>query len=208
MALSSALWSVFVTLIVTIGPIETAAVFASLTAAEHRERRKSLAARAVLIAGAMLLLFAIGGNLVLGLLHVSLASFQIAGGLLLFLQALTLTFSSPGLSSITEREHQEAERPGDIAVLPLAFPLIAGPGSLSAIVLLMSRATTLTEQVAIFGSLFLCLMLTLVALLLSERLIKWLGETGADVVGRISGVLLAALAVQFVLDGLRLSGLL
>ena len=70
----------------------------------------------------------------------------------------------------------------------------------------MSRATAWTEHIAIFGSLFLCLLLTLIALLLSERLIKWLGETGADVIGRISGVLLAALAVQFVVDGLRLLG--
>ena len=208
MDFSPAIWSIFVTLFVTIGPIETAVVFASLTANTHRESRKSLAVRAVIIAGTMLLLFALCGNLVLSLLHVSLASFQIAGGLLLFLQALTLTFASPGLSSITEREHREAEKPGDIAVLPLAFPLIAGPGSLSAAVLLMSRATTFSEHIAIFCSLLVCLLLTLVVMLLSEPVVKLLGETGADVVARISGVLLAALAVQFVVDGLRLTGAL
>lgn len=203
MNLSLSLWSVFVTLLVTIGPVETAAIFASLTAGVHRSQRTSLAARSIVIGGIMLLLFALGGNLVLGLLHVSLPSFQIAGGILLFLQALTLTFSSPGLSSISEGEHREAERPGDIAVLPLAFPMIAGPGSLSAVVLLMSRLHTLPDHIAVLAILGVCLVLTFAAMLAAERLQQWLGETGSDVVGRISGVLLAALAVQFVLDGLK-----
>jgi len=121
----------------------------------------------------------------------------------LFLQALSLTFSKSGLSSISEGEHREAERPGDIAVFPLAFPLIAGPGSLSAVVLLMGRVQGLENALAIVVLLLVCLILTFAALLASEWLQRWLGETGSDVVGRISGVLLAALAVQFVLDGLR-----
>ncbi|MEI9996895.1 MAG: MarC family protein [Rhizomicrobium sp.] len=207
MSLSLSLWSAFVTLFVTIGPIETATVFASLTTGVHRSRRTSLAARSVSIAGVMLLLFALGGNLLLGLLHVTLPAFQIAGGILLFLHALTLTFASPGLSSISEGEHREAERPGDIAVLPLAFPMIAGPGSLSAVVLLMSRLERWSDELAVLVLLAACLALTFVAMLLADVLQRWLGQTGSDVVGRISGVLLAALAVQFVLDGLRQSGL-
>jgi multiple antibiotic resistance protein len=202
MNLSLSLWSAFITLLVTIGPVETAAVFASLTAGVHKTQRTALAVRSVLIAGTMLVLFAVGGNLVLGLLHVSLPSFQIAGGILLFLLALTLTFASPGLSSLSEGEHREAERPGDIAVLPLAFPMIAGPGSLSAIVLLMSRLNTWPDDIAVLAILGVCLVLTFAAMLMAERLQHLLGETGSDVVGRISGVLLAALAVQFVLDGL------
>jgi multiple antibiotic resistance protein len=197
------LWSAFVTLLVTIGPVDTAAVFTSLTRDVHKANRKSLAARAVIVAGMMLLIFAVAGNLLLALLHVSLPAFQVAGGILLFLQALTLTFSKSGLSSISELEHREAERPGDIAVLPLAFPLIAGPGSLSAIVLLMGRANGLANEVAIIAMLLICLTLTFLAMLASDHLGHWLGETGSDVVGRISGVLLAALAVQFVFDGLR-----
>jgi multiple antibiotic resistance protein len=130
-------------------------------------------------------------------------AFQVAGGILLFLQSLTLTFGISGLSSITEGEHREAQQPGDIAVFPLAFPLIAGPGSLSAIVLLMGRSEGTIRGVAIISILIFCLALTFAALLGSEILQRWLGETGTDVVGRISGVLLAALAVQFVFDGLR-----
>jgi multiple antibiotic resistance protein len=126
-------------LLVTIGPVETAVVFASLTAGIHRSQRRSLAIRPTAIAGLVLVLFAVGGNFTLGLLHISLPAFRVAGGVLLFLQSLSLTFSGPGLSSINEGERHDAERPGDIAVFPLAFPLIAGPGSLSAAVLLMGR---------------------------------------------------------------------
>jgi multiple antibiotic resistance protein len=197
------IWSAFVTLLVTIGPIETAAIFASLTNGIHRTHRVSLAIRSIMVASALLLIFALAGNILLTLLHVSLPAFQIAGGLLLFLQALTLTFSKSGLSSISEGEHREAELPGDIAVFPLAFPIIAGPGSLSAIVLLMGRVEGWASRGAIIGVLVLCLALTLVAMLATDWIMDLLGKTGSDVVGRISGVLLAALAVQFVLDGLH-----
>lgn len=197
------IWSAFVTLLVTIGPIETAAVFASLTNGIHRTHRVSLAVRAIIVASALLLVFALAGNILLALLHVSLPAFQIAGGLLLFLQALTLTFSKSGLSSISEGEHREAELPGDIAVFPLAFPIIAGPGSLSAIVLVMGRVDEWESRGAVIGMLALCLALTLAAMLATDWLMGLLGKTGSDVVGRISGVLLAALAVQFALDGLH-----
>jgi multiple antibiotic resistance protein len=117
----SGLLSSFVTLFVTIGPIETAVIFAGLTSGVHHKERRSLALRSVTIAGLMLVLFAVGGNFLLSLPHVSLPAFRVAGGMLLFLQALTLTFSSPGLSSINEGERRDAEKPGDIAVFPLVF---------------------------------------------------------------------------------------
>jgi multiple antibiotic resistance protein len=203
MQVPSSLLSSFVTLFVTIGPIETAVIFSGLTSGIHHKERRSLALRSVAIAGLMLLLFAVGGNLVLSLLHVSLPAFRVAGGMLLFLQALTLTFSSPGLSSINEGERRDAEKPGDIAVFPLAFPLIAGPGALSAVVLLIGRAEGWSEDASIIVMIGLCLIITWVAMRGADVLVRILGKTGADVVGRISGVLLAGLAVQFIFDGLR-----
>ena len=167
--------SSFVTLFVMIGPVETAVVFASLTAGVHRGDRRSLALRSVMIAGLVLLLFAIGGAFVLSLLHISLPAFRVAGGLLLFLQALTLTFSSPGLSSLNEREKQDAERPGDIAVFPLAFPLIAGPGSLAAAVLVMGRTAGWIEAAGVIAMILVCLLLTFGAMRAAERLIALLG---------------------------------
>lgn len=195
--------STFVTLLVTISPVETAAVFGALTAGIHRPERRRLAWRAVVIAGFLLLVFAFGGAVVLGLLHVSMPAFRVAGGVLLFLQALTLTFGNPaGLSGLNPEEKRAAKEPGDIAVFPLAFPLIAGPGALTAVVLLMGQGG-LGQGVVVTACLGACLALTYLALLIVDRLTRWLGVTGADVVGRISGVLLAALAVQFVFDGLR-----
>jgi multiple antibiotic resistance protein len=192
-----------VTLLVTIAPVDAAAFFLVLAAGFSHETRRKLAARSVLIAGAMLLLFALAGNLLLNLMRVSLPAFQVAGGILLFLQALSLTFSRSGLSSIDEGEQREAAGSADIAVFPLAFPLIAGPGSLTAIVLLMGQAPGMIDRAAILAILILCLALTLAAMLMGEGLISRLGKTGTDVVARISGLLLAALAVQFAFDGLR-----
>jgi multiple antibiotic resistance protein len=202
MPFSPNILSSFITLLVTIGPIETAVVFASLTAGIHRRGRLSLARRSVIIASFVLLLFALAGGAVLSLLHISLPAFRVAGGVLLFLQALTLTFASPGLSSISERERREAEEPGDIAVFPLAFPLIAGPGSLSAAVLVMGRVQGWMEGASIIGMILACALLTWLTMLAADRLVRLLGRTGADVVGRISGVLLAGLAIQFIFDGL------
>lgn len=202
MHIAPSILSSFVTLFVTIGPVETAVVFASLTAGIHREQRRSLALRSVAIAGVVLFLFAVGGALALALLHISLPAFRVAGGVLLFLQALTLTFSSPGLSTLSESEKHDARQPGDIAVFPLAFPLIAGPGSLSAAVLVMGRTDGWVEASGVIAMLIICLLLTLGAMRMAERLIALLGATGADVVSRISGILLAGLAVQFIFDGL------
>ena len=191
----------FVMLLVTIGPVETAVVFASLTAGIHRGERQSLAVRSTLIAGFVLLLFAVGGNVTLRLLHITLPAFRVAGGILLFLQALSLTFAGPGLSSISQGERDDAERAADIAVFPLAFPLIAGPGSLSAAVLLMGRTARWVESAGVIAMIIACLGLTYAAMRGADRLVGWLGATGADVIRRISGVLLAGLAVQFVFDG-------
>jgi multiple antibiotic resistance protein len=195
--------SSFVTLLVTIGPIETAVIFASITVGIHRTQRASLARRSTIIAGFVLLLFALGGNATLNLLHISIPAFRVAGGLLLFLQALSLTFSGPGLSSISEGERRDAEKPGDIAVFPLAFPLIAGPGALSAAVLLMGKAQNWLSCFWVLAMIGICLGLTYLAMRSAEGLVTLLGQTGADVVGRISGILLAGLAVQIIFDGLE-----
>lgn len=199
--------SAFVTLLATTGPIETAAIFISITKGVHRPARGPLALRSVLIATFVLVAFAVAGVPILSYLQISIPAFRIAGGLLLFLQALTLTFSSPGLSSIDDREQREAQEPGDIAVFPLAFPVIAGPGALAAVVLLMGQTESLAEKISVIAMLFVCLALTYLAMRIGDALARWLGNTGADVVGRVSGVLLAGLAVQFVLDGVRAAGI-
>ncbi len=195
--------SAFVTLFVTIGPIDAAAVYFGLTAGEHSSERSQLPGRSIVIAGVLMLAFALLGNPILASMHVSLPAFRFAAGVMLFLQSVSLVFGGrAGLSSISAAEQREALAPGDIAVFPLAFPLIAGPGALAAIVLLMGRAD-MVHAAIVLAVLFGCLALTYWALLGAERLKVLLGVTGADVVGRVSGILLGALAAQFIFDGLR-----
>lgn len=202
--------SAIVMFLVTIGPLETAAIFGVLTTGARRPVRRRLAIRAVAIAGAVLLVFAIGGTKFLGLLQVSMPAFEVAAGILLLLQSIELIFAHPsGLSALTAGEEREAERSDEIAVFPLAFPLIAGPASITAAMLLMGQADADPARVAVlFLSLLLALALTYAVLILVEPLGRVLGVTGTNVIARISGILLAALAVQFIFDGLRESHLL
>ena len=202
--------SAIVMFLVTIGPLETAAIFGVLTTGARRPVRRRLAIRAVAIAGAVLVVFAIGGTKFLGLLQVSMPAFEVAAGILLLLQSIELIFAHPsGLSALTAGEEREAERSDEIAVFPLAFPLIAGPASITAAMLLMGQADADPVRVAVlFVSLLLALALTYAVLILVEPLGRVLGVTGTNVIARISGILLAALAVQFIFDGLRESHLL
>jgi multiple antibiotic resistance protein len=154
----------------------------------------------------MLVLFAVGGNLVLSLLHISLPAFRVARRNAAIPAGIDAAFSSPGLSSINDGERRDAEKPGDIAIFPLAFPLIASPGTLSAVVLLTGRADGWVEDASVIVMIGLCLIITYIAMRAADILVRILGQTGADVVGRISVILLiplAGLAVQFIFDGLR-----
>lgn len=202
--------SAIVMLLVTIGPIETAAIFGVLTGGARRAARHRLAIEAVGIAGGVLVVFAIGGTDFLGLLHVSMPAFQVAAGILLLLQSIELIFAQPsGLSALTAGEEKEARGTGEIAAFPLAIPLIAGPASITATMLLMGQAGVDLVKVAVFFlALLLALALTWASLVLVEPLGRVLGVTGTNVIARISGILLAAIAVQFMFDGIRESHLL
>jgi multiple antibiotic resistance protein len=201
--------SAIVMLLVTIGPLETAAIFGVLTTRARRTARRRLAIQAVLIAGGVLVVFATGGTKFLGLLQVSMPAFEVSAGILLLLQSIELIFAHPsGLSTLTQGEEREAERSDEIAVFPLAIPLIAGPASITAAMLLMGQAGADPVRVAVlFLSLLLALALTYAALILVDPLGRLLGVTGTNVIARISGILLAALAVQFIFDGIRESHL-
>jgi multiple antibiotic resistance protein len=202
---SSALTMFFV----TIGPIEVATIFLAVTPAFSSEARAKIAVIASVIGGLTLFLFALGGNALLRALGVGLPAFRTAGGILLLKMAADLVFLHHSqLSSLSKAEEDEAVHHTSIAVFPLSIPMIAGPGSMTAVVLLMGRAATAVEQAAVLGSLALVMVVTFAALAGANRLVKFLGLTGANVVARISGILLAALAMQFVFDGLRESGVL
>ena len=159
----------------------------------------------MLIAGGILVTFVIVGDALLRALGIGVPAFQIAGGVLLFLLAVDMLFARhSGLRSTTEREQREAEHRKDISVFPLAIPLIAGPGALTTVLLMVSEQG---DNPAVIGATLVVVMLvlamTLGSLLLSGRLLRLIGETGANVISRVLGVVLAALAAQYILDGLQ-----
>jgi multiple antibiotic resistance protein len=198
----------FVALFVIIDPIGTAALFVGLTRGLTEPASRRVAYRAVLIAGILLLIFAFGGNALLRGLAIGLPAFRIAGGVLLFLVAVDMVFArSSGVRALTAQESQEVDPSHDISVFPLAIPLIAGPGALTTMVLLMVQAgTDALARASVILMLALVLAITLGFLLMATRIVRLLGTTGVNVVSRVLGVLLAAVATQLVLDGL-VSGL-
>jgi multiple antibiotic resistance protein len=200
----------FTTLFVTISPIEAAAMFAAITPGSTAAHKRSMATRGALIAGGILLVFALFGESLLSTLGISLAALRTSGGILLLLIGIDMVFArSSGGTSTTDEETQEAEQKQDISVFPLATPLIAGPGAMGAVILLMANAEgDWKTQATIIACLLAVLLMTFVALLGATYIQKLLGVTGLQVISRIMGVLLSALAVQFVFDGIRQSGLL
>ena len=167
------------------------------------------AASATAIGGGVLILFAVGAPKLLALLQVSIPAFEVAAGILLLLQAIELIFAHPGgLSTLTAKEEREAEHSAEIVVFPLAIPLIAGPASVTAAMLLMGQAGADPVKIGVvLVALLLALASVYASLVLVDELERLLGIIGVNVIARISGILLAALAVQFIFDGIRESHL-
>ncbi|WP_085123456.1 MarC family protein [Tistlia consotensis] len=198
------------TFFATVGPLDVAVLFAGLTN-EHRPReRRAMAIRGVAVASGILLFFALFGKPVLAAFGISLPALRTAGGILLLLIAVDLVFArSSGGTTTTRDEVAEAEGKRDIAVFPLAMPLIAGPGAIGAAILLVAQAQgDATRIAAVVGAMLAVMLLTLALLLTATQVQKLIGVTALHVVSRVAGILLAALAVQFVFDGIGASGLL
>ena len=193
----------FVTFFVIIDPVGCAAIFAGLARGAPEEFRRRTAWHGVIIASILMLAFAFGGAPLLRALGITLPAFRIAGGILLFLLATDMLFARPsGIRNPTAREQEEATHSADLSVFPLAFPLLAGPGALTSIVLLMGRAASPLAAAEVIAALFVVMAITLALLLAASRVVRLLGVTGANVVSRVLGILLAALAAQLVLDGI------
>lgn len=198
--------SSLITFFVVIDPPGCAPIYAGLSAGAPPAHRRAMAVRAVLVASAILFVFALFGEDLLHALGISLASFRIAGGIMLFLIALEMVFEKR-----TQRREDraqkilEAHEVEDVSIFPMAMPMIAGPGSIASVMLLMSRNDGLYRSLVIFGALATILLLTLIALLAAGPIMRVLGAKIEAVITRLLGVLLAALAVQFVIDGVKIS---
>ncbi|WP_018416848.1 MarC family protein [Teredinibacter turnerae] len=198
----------FMTFFATIGPLDVAAVFAALTARYKPREARKMAVKGILISISILLLFALSGEWLLSQLGISLAALRAGGGILLLLIGIDMVFArTSGGTSTTADEEEEAITREDISVFPLATPLIAGPGSMGASILLMANAEGHPwQQGAVLLALAAILLLTLVMLLAAAQIQRILGVTGMHVITRVFGVLLTALAVQFIFDGVVSSG--
>lgn len=198
--------SAFITLAVIIDPPGCAPIFAGLTKGTDDAHRRHMAIRSAIVAWCILVFFATLGEALLGKLGISLSAFRLAGGIMLFMIALDMVFEKR-----TERREERAREiegtpdADDISVFPMAIPMIAGPGSIATIMLLSAKAEGLTQQLVVLGAMSLVILLTLVALLLAGPLMRLIGAKLEAMITRILGVILAALAVQFVLDGLERS---
>lgn len=201
--------SAFVTFFVVIDPPGCAPIFASLTDGTTVQHQRRMAYRSVLVATGVLLFFAAFGEPLLKALGISLDAFRIAGGIMLFLIAIDMVFEK----RTARRENRaqavaqgapslEAE---DISVFPMGIPMIAGPGTIASVMLLTARSEGWTETAAVLGALGLVLLMTLGALLAAGPIMRKLGRNLEAMITRLLGVILAALAAQFVIDGIRRS---
>jgi multiple antibiotic resistance protein len=200
----------FTTFFATIGPIEAAVLFATFTPKMARAERQAIAVRATVIATAILAFFTLLGGPILSQLGVSIAALQTAGGFILLVIAFEMIFALPGgIIKLTAPEGAEAQSRDDVAVFPLATPLLAGPGSMSAGILLAANAQGVPFGVAIVaGALAAVMLLTLAFLMLAQELSHMLGVTAQRVLIRVFGILLAAIAVQALFNGIGASGLI
>lgn len=196
--------SAFITLFVVIDPPGCAPIYAGLTKGASPAQQRSMAIRASFIAAIILLGFALFGEQLLGALHIELDSFRIAGGLMLFFIAFEMVFEKR-----TQRREERAEKIAatpeveDVSVFPMAMPMLAGPGAIAAIMLLMNEAQGTDQTLVVLGALAAVLLITMVALIAAGPLIRLLGDRVEAVITRLLGVLLAALAAQYVIDGLK-----
>ncbi|HEU4820740.1 MAG TPA: MarC family protein [Qipengyuania sp.] len=203
-ALTELFLSAFITMFVVIDPPGCAPIYAGLTKGATQAQRRNMAIRATVIAGAILLVFALFGEALLGALHIELDSFRIAGGLMLFLIALDMVFEKR-----TQRREERAEKIAatpeveDVSVFPMAMPMLAGPGAIASIMLLMSKSSGTEGTVMVLTALLLVLLMTLAALIAAGPLMRLFGDRVEAVITRLLGVLLAALAAQYVIDGLK-----
>lgn len=199
----------FTTFFATIGPVEAAVLFAAFSSEMTSQERRRVALKAVFIASAILLLFTLFGQPLLAKLGVTIAALKTAGGAILGLIALDMIFSRPDSGSkLTPKEGEEALHKDDLAVFPMATPLLAGPGAMSAGILLAAQADgDLVHLAGVLAGLGAVLAITLGLLLIAPELARCLGVTAQRVLMRVFGILLAAIAVQALFDGLKEGGL-
>ncbi len=196
----------FTALFVVIDPIGMTPLFIAMTPGMTARQRRSVALRSCSVAIGILIVFALFGEQLLGFIGISMPAFQIAGGVLLFLTALDMLFERRQARR-QDTSDENAAIENDPSVFPLAIPLIAGPGAIATIILLVGQAEGIAGFSATIGVMVAVVLLVFILFNIANPLERLLGKTGINVVTRLLGMLLAALSVQFILDGLKGFGL-
>jgi multiple antibiotic resistance protein len=194
--------SALVMFTVIIDPPGVAAVYATLTAQHTEKESHAIATKACLIAMAALLAFGLIGAWLLSQLGISLNAFRIAGGLLLFVIAFRMLLGQPEPRAIQSAAAAFAER-GNIAIFPLAIPLLSGPGCMTAMILLTEKYPSFGGRSMVFAAMAIAMLLAWICMLGVGRLMRFFGEEGIQILARLMGILLAALAIQFIVDGIK-----
>lgn len=193
----------FVSLFVIVDPIGLAPLFVAVTQNNTKAERRGIAIRACLVGFTILAIFGFAGEAVLSVIGIGMPAFRISGGLLLFLTAIEMLFEKR-----TQRRENQAEPAPDPSVFPLAMPLIAGPGAMTTMILLTGQQSDVAGQAMVFGVMAAVILLVFTLFMLSGVIKRLLGSTGINLVSRLLGMFLAALSVQFVIDGIRDIGVL
>lgn len=192
----------FTSVLFIVDPIAALPSYLAITADETAEQRRSTALRASVAMALLLVVFAVGGRWIFQAFGITLPAFRIAGGLILWFVAADMLQAERKTRESSE-ELAEGQRKEDVALTPLAIPILAGPGAISTVMVLAGEAEDLSHGAVVYGAILLTALVTWMVLLLGERLVVRLGQTGIRVVTRVMGLLLAAVATQFIVTGLQ-----
>lgn len=202
MVLDFAVYS-FITLFIIVDPIVNVPLFMAILADVDSKKRKLMVKKAVVIAAVVLVIFTLTGNAIFRYLGIEMYSFRIAGGILLFIVSLEMLFGKkPGTKS-TLQEEEEALHKDDVVVTPLAVPLLTGPGAITSGIVLFNSAKSIEEELSLLVAILLVFLVSYIILSRSEKLFEKFGHTGTMVIVRIMGLLLAAIAIQFIITGIE-----
>lgn len=193
----------FPSLIVIINPVMVTSVFITLTSNATPQAKRAIIRKTTLIAFIVLLVFAVSGTLVFKFFSITIGAFQIAGGIVLFSVAMGMLHATPSRTRQTPEEMDEAMNRDDIAVVPLAIPMVSGPGAITTVVVLSGEARVIPNMAILFLAIVVAMLIVFVMLRNAARIQKYLGPSGLNITTRLMGLVLAAIAVQFVIRGVE-----
>ena len=193
----------FSTVFFVVDPIAVVPVFITITEGDSEEKRRDMARRACFITGVILLAFMVGGGLIFKMFSLTLAAFRIAGGILLSMTALDMLRSRPARTRVSGQEVSEAQAKPDVAIVPLAMPLLAGPGAIATVMMLVAQADHAWQLGILAGSIVVTAGLSFLMLRAAGLVNRVLGNSGRAILERVMGLLLVAIAVQFIIGGVR-----